>query len=154
EHELGKPALGESLNNAHAETRRGAVERIEVHESLVCLRRVVVAQLGKVVLAKIAVNTILIGAAPEGGEELPNGRWSAEVAEAQADDSKGIGDATIVLLLVRLIEVVADRYLVVEQRHVLLQGLLVQILLVERPAELVESELVERGADVQADDRW
>ena len=133
--------------------RRGAVERIERDESLERLRRIVVAQLGQVVLAKIAVDAVLVVAAPEGGEELTNGRRPAEVAEAQADDSKGIGDAAVVVLIVRLIEVIADRHLVVEQRHVPLQGLLVEILLVERPPELVEAELIVRRAAAQADDR-
>src|SRR6266705_6867956 len=133
--------------------RRGAVERIERDESLERLRRVVVPQLGQVVLPEVAVDAVLVGAAPEGGEELPKGRRPAEVAEAQTDDSKGIGDATLVVLFVRLIEVVTDRYLVVEQRHVLLQGLLVKILLVERPPELVESELVILGVGAQAGDR-
>src|SRR5206468_3369290 len=153
QHELGEPALRESLDDPHAEARRGPVERIERYESLVRLRRVVVAQLGKVVLAKIAVNTIHIGATPESGEVLLNGRRPAEVVKAQADDSKSVGDATLLVLLVRLIEVVTDRYLVVEQRHVLLQGLVVEILLVERPAELVESELVVLGAGSHTDDR-
>ena len=153
QHELGEPALGESIHDAHAETRRGAVERIKRDESLVRLRRVVVAQLAEIVLAKIGVNAVLIGAIPELGEVLLHGLRPAEVAEAQADDSEGIGDAAIVVLIVRLIEVVTDRYLVVEQGHVLLQSLLVELLLVERPSELVESELVVRGGGAQVDDR-
>ena len=153
QHELGEPALGERLDDAHAETRRGAVERIELHESLERLGRVVVAQLGQVVLAKIAVDAVLIRAAPVFGKEVPDGRRPAEVAEAQADDPESVGDAALLVLLVRLIEVVTDRYLVVEQRHVFLQGLVVEILLVERPAELVESELVVLAVGAQADDR-
>ena len=76
---------------------------------------------------------------------LLDGIGPAKVAEAQADDPKSIGDAAFVLFLVLLIEVVAGRYLIIEQRHVLLQGFLVEILLVERPPELVESEFVVRG---------
>ncbi|MDH3285602.1 MAG: hypothetical protein OEQ13_12770, partial [Acidobacteriota bacterium] len=93
------------------------MERIERHESPVRLRRIVVAQLGQVVLAEIAVNAVLVGAIPEGGEVLPDGLRPAEVVEAQADDSIGIGDAAFVVLRVRLVEVVTDRYLVVEQPH-------------------------------------
>src|SRR5206468_10307899 len=107
----------------------------------------------QVVLAKIAVNAVLVGAPPETGEELRDGLRPSEVAEAQADDAKGIGDAAFVVLGVRLIEVVPGRYLVVEQRHVLVQGVLVEILLVERPPELVEGELVVLGMSAQTDDR-
>jgi hypothetical protein len=46
------------------------VERIERDESLVSLRRVVVAQLVQVVLAKIVVNAVLVGAIPELGVVL------------------------------------------------------------------------------------
>src|SRR5207302_8331006 len=145
QHELGEPALSEGLYHTHAEPRRGAVEGIKRDESLVRLRRVVVAQLAEVMLAKIAVNAVLIGAIPELGEVLLQGLWPAEVAEAQADDSEGIRDAAIVVLIVRLIEVVTDRYFVIEQGDVLLQGLLVELLLVERPPELVERQLVELG---------
>src|SRR5437879_6969123 len=51
-----------------------------------------------------------------------------------------------------LIEVVTDRYLVVEQGNILLQSVLVEVLLVERPSELIESELVKLGGGAQADD--
>ena len=44
------------------------------------------------------------------------------------------------------------RYLVVEQREVLVQGLLVEVLLVQRPAELVERELVVFGRRSDGDD--
>src|SRR5262249_28298293 len=62
QHELGEAALGESLHDAHAEPRRGTVERIKRYESFKRLRSVVVAQLGEVVLAKIAVNAVFISA--------------------------------------------------------------------------------------------
>ena len=154
QHELGESGFGESFHHVHAETRRSTVERIERCESLGRLRRVVVAQLRQVVLAKIAVNAVLVGSIPEGGEVLLDGLLrAAEVAEAQADDSKSIGDAAFVLLLVRLIEFVAGRHLIVEQLHVPMQGVLVELLLVERPPELVESELVVGGIGAQVDDR-
>src|SRR5437879_13190552 len=82
QHELGEPALSEGLYHTHAEPRRGAVEWIKRNESLVRLRRVVVAQLAEVMLAKIAVNAVLIGAIPELGEVFLNGLRPAEVAEA------------------------------------------------------------------------
>src|SRR6516164_9055743 len=47
QYELGEPALGESIHDAHAEPWRGAVERIPCYESLVRLRRIVVAQLAE-----------------------------------------------------------------------------------------------------------
>ena len=99
---------------------------MERYESVVCLCRVIVAQFRQVVLAKIAVNAVFIGSTLGAGEVLLDRIRPAEVAEAQADSSKSIGDAAFVLFLVLLIEVVAGRHLVVEQRHVLLQGLLVE----------------------------
>src|SRR5262252_7993519 len=152
QYELGEPALGESVHDAHAEPRRSAVERIKRYESFVRLRRIVVAQLAEIVLPKTGVNAVLVGALPELGEVLLGGLRPAEVAEAQADHSERIRDTAIVVLIMRLIEVVTDRYLVVEQGHILLQSLLVEFLLVERPSELIESELVELGGGAQADD--
>ena len=70
--------------------------------------------------------------------------------DLQMPDAKYL--AAFVVLLVRLIEVVADRHLVIEEGHVLVQRLLVELLLVERPPELVERQLVIRGAGTQADD--
>ena len=78
---------------------------------------------------------------------------AAEIREAQADDAERVGDAALVALLVLRIEVVADRDLVIEQRDVLVQRLVVELLLVERPAELVQGQLVVVGAAPQSDDR-
>src|SRR6266436_5169516 len=141
QHQLGEPALGESIHDAHAESRRGAVERIKRYESFVRLRRIVVAQLAEIVLAKTGVNAVLIGAIPELGEVLLHGLRPAQIAEAQADHSERIRYTAIVVLIMPLIEVVTDRYLVVEQGKILLYSLLVEVLLVERPSELIESEL-------------
>ena len=152
QHELRESTLSESVDNAHAETRRIAVERIERDESLVGLGRIVVAKLLQVVLAEIAVNAVLVGAIPEVGVIVADGVRSTEVVEAQADDSISIGNAAFVLLLVRLVEVVTRRHLVVEQGHVLVQRLFVELLLVERPAEFVESKLVVRRLGPQGDD--
>src|SRR5712664_104159 len=152
QYQLGEPALGESIHDAHAEPRRGAVERIKRYESFVRLRRIVVAQLAEIVLAKTGVNAVLIGAIPELGEVFLHGLRPAEVAEAQADHSERIRYTAIIVLIMPLIEVVTDRYLVVEQGNILLHGLLVEVLLVERPSELIESELVKLGGGAQADD--
>jgi hypothetical protein len=82
EHELRESALGEGLHHAHAETRRAAVIRVQRHESLVRLRRVVVTQLGEVVLAQIGVDAVLKALVPEFGEVLRDHRRPAEVGEA------------------------------------------------------------------------
>src|SRR4029077_537196 len=95
---------------------------------------------------------VFIRAIPKLGKVLRHGLRPAEVAEAQADHSERIRDTAIVVLIMSLIEVVTDRYLVVEQGNILLQSLLVEFLLVERPSELVESELVELGGMAQFDD--
>src|SRR6267378_6359387 len=152
QYQLGEPTLGESIHDAHAESWRGAVERIKRYETFVRLRRIVVAQLAEIVLAKTGVNAVLIGAIPELGEVFRHGLRPAEVAEAQADHPERIRNTAIVVLIMFLIEVVTDRYLVVEQADILLQRLLVEVLLVERPSKLVESELVELGGGSQFDD--
>src|SRR5260221_198968 len=152
QYQLGNPAMGESIHDAHAESRRGAVERIKRYESFVRLRRIVVAQLAEIVLAKTGVNAVLIGAIPELGEVLLHGLRPAEVAEAQADYSERIRDTAIAILIMFLIEVVTDRYLVVEQGNILLQSLLVDVLLVESQSELIESELMELRGAAQAEE--
>src|SRR6266853_1473908 len=76
-------------------------------------------------------NAVLIGSIPELVEVFRQGLRPAEVAEAQADHSERIRDTAIVVLIIFLIEVVTDRYLVVEQGNILLQSLLVEFLLVE-----------------------
>src|SRR5215472_12318675 len=152
QHELGESALRESIDDAHAEPWRGAVERIKSNESFVRLRRVVVSKLAEIVLTKTGINTVLIGALPELGEVFLQGLGPAEVAEAQADHSERIRDTAIVVLIVSLIEVVTDRYLVVEQGNIPLQSLLVEFLLVERPSDLIESQLEELGSGSEFDD--
>src|SRR5262249_44842568 len=143
QYELGEAALGESVHDAHAEPRSGAVERIKRYESFVGLGGIVVAQLAEVVLSKTGVNAVFKRAIPELSEVLLHALRPADVAEAQADHSKRIRDTAVVVLIMRLIEVETDRHLVVEQSNILLQGLLVEFLLVERPSELIEGELVE-----------
>ena len=73
-------------------------------------------------------------------------RCAAEFRKAEADDPMGIRDPALVRLVVRRdafrLEVVSLGRLVVEQREVLEQGLFQELQLVERPAQLVESELV------------
>src|SRR5215467_6305243 len=152
QYELGESALGESIHDAHAEPRRLAVERVARYQSFVRLRRIVVPQLAEIVLAKTGVNAVLVGAIPELREVLLHRLRPAEVAEAQADHSERIRDTAIVVLIMRLIEVVTDRYLVVEQSNIFLQSLLIEFLLVERPSDLIESQLVELGSDSKFDD--
>src|SRR5712692_880235 len=152
QYQLGEPALGESIHDAHAESWRGAVERIKRYETFVRLRRIVVAELAEIVLTQTGVNAVLIGAIPELGEVFRRGLRPAEVAEAQADHPERIRNAAIVVLIMFMIEVVTDRYLIVEQPNILLQSLLVEFLLVKRPSELIESELVELGGGSQFDD--
>src|SRR5207244_2620430 len=152
QYQPGEPALRKSINDAHAEPRRGAVEWIKRYEGFVRLRRIVIAELAEIVLTETRVNAVLIGAIPELGEVFRQGLRPAEVAEAQADHSERIRDTAIIVLIMRLIEVVTDRYLVVEQGNILSQGLLEEVLLVERPSEFIERELVELGGGSQFDD--
>src|SRR5216683_1007121 len=110
QYQLGEPALGESIHDAHAESWRGAVERIKRYETFVRLRSIVVAELAEIVLAEAGVNAVLIGAIPELGEVFRRGLRPAEVAEAQADHPERIRNAAIVVLIMLMIEVVTDRY--------------------------------------------
>src|SRR5690349_22207995 len=73
QYELGKPALGESIHDAHAEARRGAVKRIKRHKSFVSLRRIVVAELAEIMLAETGVNAVLVSAIPKLGEVFREG---------------------------------------------------------------------------------
>src|SRR5690242_1107616 len=152
QYELGKPALGEGIHDAHAEARRGTVKRIKRHKSLVSLRRIVVAEFAEIMLAETGVNAVLIRAIPNLGEKFREGLRPTEIAEAKADNSECIRDAAIAVLIMFLIEVVTDRYLIVEQGNILLQSLFVEFLLVKRPSELIESELVELGGRAQFKD--
>src|SRR4030095_7105730 len=95
QHELRESALGKSLHNAHAEARCGAVERIQCDERFVGLCSIVVAQLPEIVLTKIGVNPVVIGAIADLGKVFLNRLWSAEVAEAQADHAERICNAAI-----------------------------------------------------------
>src|SRR6266853_1081189 len=56
QYQLGEPALGEGIHDAHAEPWRGAVKRIKRYETFVRLRRVVVAELAEIVLTKTGIN--------------------------------------------------------------------------------------------------
>ena len=67
---------------------------------------------------------------------------TAEIREAQADDLEGVLDAPLLGLGVLRIEVVAALDLVVEEGEVAVQSLVVELLLVQRPSQLVERELV------------
>src|SRR6202021_1652736 len=62
--------------------------------------------------------------------------------EAQADDLEGILDAPLLGLGMLRIEVIAALDLVVEECEEAGQSLLVELLLVQRPSQLVERELV------------
>src|SRR5262249_42731834 len=82
QNKLGESTLGESLHHAHTETWGSTVERMERYESVVCLRRVIVAQFRQVVLAKVAVNAVFIGSTLGAREVLMDRVRPAEVAEA------------------------------------------------------------------------
>src|SRR6185437_1452893 len=99
QNKLGESTLRESLHHPHAETWSSRVERMERYEGVVRLRGVIVAQFGQVVLAKVAVDAVFVGSTLGAGEVLLHRLRPAEVAEAQADRAKSIGDAAFVLFL-------------------------------------------------------
>ena len=151
--EFREPGLAVDLDDAHAEVRRDAVVGIVVDEGLVHRRGIFVAQLAEVELAKIAVDLVGIAAMPVIGEVLVDDLGPAEVGEAQAHDAEGVRHAVLLVFLVSFIEVVADRLAIIEHRHVLVQRLFVELLLVERPAELVQPQLVVGRGASHGDDR-
>ena len=129
------------------------MERIQADEGFVRRRGIVITQLGEIELTEIAVDAVLVGALAVRREVLADDFGSAEIREAQADDAERVGDAALIAFFMSRIEVVADRHLVIEQRDVLVQRLVVELLFVERPSELVQRELVVVRACSQGDDR-
>src|SRR5437762_1807010 len=118
------------------------MQRVLFNEGRVNSGCILVTPLLEIELAEILVDPILVCATAVAREILLEDFAPAEIREALADHAEGVGNATLILLFVTLVEVVADRELVIEQRDVLVQRLVVELLLVERPTELVESELV------------
>ena len=130
------------------------MQGMQTDEGLVDHRGVVVAELLEVELAELAVDAIFVATLPVLCEVRFDGLGAAEAGEAEADDPKGVGDAPLANLVLRPIEVVSDRNLVVEQRDVLVESVVVKLLLVERPAELVQGQLVVfRGRSPPGDGR-
>ena len=156
EDELREVARLEDLDHPHAEVRRGLVQGVELDERPVGGSGVVVAKLLEVELAKAAVDVVLVAPAPARREVLLHGRGAAQVGEAEADDAVGVGDPTLLTFVTFVtgpIEVVPGGDLVIEQSDVLVERLLVEFLLVERPTELVQGVLVVLGSHAHAGDR-
>ena len=153
EHQLREAARLVDLDHAHAEARRRAVQGVEVDERAVGRRSVLIAALVEVELRQVAVDPILVPAASVRLEVLLDDVRTAEVREADADDSIRVRDPPLFVFVRRVVEVVPGRDLVVEKRDELVERLFVEILLVERPAELVQGELVVLGAGARLGDR-
>ena len=77
----------------------------------------------------------------------------AHVREAQADDAERVGYAVLVVVLVECIEVEARLLAVIEHCDEVVERLIVKVLLVERPALLVEREFVVARPGADGDDR-
>ena len=127
--------------------------RIQRHKRFVDRGGVLITELDQVELREVAVHPVLIGLVSVGGEVRADHVGPADIREAQADDLKGILDAPLLGVGVLRIEVIAALDLVVEEREVPLQSLLVELLLVQRPSQLVERELVVLGAGPAVRDR-
>src|SRR5260370_1567661 len=129
------------------------MERVQCHEGLVDRGSVLIAQLRKVELRELTVDAILVRPVSVAGEVRSDCFGAAEIREAQADDLEGIIDTPLLRLRVRGVEDIAGLDLVVEQRKVAVQGLFVELLLVQRPSQLVEGELVVLRAAAAIGDR-
>src|SRR5262249_49704220 len=88
------------------------------------------------------VAAVLAGRGSVAGEVGADDIRAADVRETEADDLERVLDAPLLGLGVLRVEVIAALDLVVEQREVAVQRLRVELLFVERPAELVERGLV------------
>ena len=126
---------------------------MEIDERAVGRRRVLVAALVEVELRQVTVDPILVPAASVRPEVLLDDAGTAEVREADADDSIRVRDPPLFVFVGRVVEVVPGRDLVVEERDELVERLFVEILLVVGPAELVQGELVVLGASSRLGDR-
>ena len=144
EYQLRETALVVDFDHAHAEARCDGVMRVQCDEAPVDGRRVVVAALRQIELGEVAIHAVFVTAMTVRREVLVDHLGSAEVRETQAHHLQRIVDPLRLFLFVLRVEVVAGRDFVVEQREVLVQRLFVELLLVQRPAELVERQFVER----------
>ncbi len=79
EHELREIARLVDLDHAHAEMRRRGVDRVEVHEGVVGVGGVLVAELLEVELGEVAVDPVLVDPRSTRGEEGRDLLRAAEV---------------------------------------------------------------------------
>ena len=150
--QLGEPALLVYLDHPHVEIRGDPVERIALDERLVGGRRVRVTALLQIVVAEIAVDIHLIGALAVLAEKVHHGVRPAGAGEGQTDDTEGVVDALALDVAAALVEVVPGRDPVVQHAGKPGQRLVIQLLLVERPAELVQGDFVIGGDRPEIDD--
>ena len=104
--------------------------RVQSDERLVDRRGVIVAKLGEVELTKITVDLVGVTAVTVLGKVLVNDLGAAEIRETKADDAERIGHAMLVILIENVVKIVADQISMIEHRHVFVQCLFVELLLV------------------------
>jgi hypothetical protein len=75
------------------------VQRVEPDEGLVGRCSVVVAELLEVELAEVAVDAILVAPMSVRGEILLHGLRATEAGEAETDDSIGVRNPALVVLI-------------------------------------------------------
>ncbi len=100
--------------------------------------RVFVAQFAEIKLAKIAIDLVSVLPVPVGEEILIDDFGASEIRKTQAYYAKRIGEAMFVFFLIIAAEVEARLEPMIEHCHVSVQGILIQFLLVEGPAELIQ----------------
>ena len=151
-HQLAKFRRLVDLDDAHAEMRRHAMQPIQANKRLVNRGRIIVAQLLEVELAEIGVDVVRIAATTFFREVLVDDFRPAEVRETQADNAEGVADAMFLVLFVVLVEVIADCQLMIQHGHEGIERFVVEHLLVERPAQFIQAQLIERRTRTQAND--
>jgi hypothetical protein len=152
EHKSGEAAGHLNFNDAHMKLRRDAVERVTFDERAVCGRGIAVAAFVEIEFAEVAVNTVLIAALAVFFKVIHHGIGAAKIREALADDPEGVVHTLLFLVVFGLGKIIPRRYLVIQKRDEQRQALLIELLLVEGPAELVQGELVERRTDAHIRD--
>ena len=141
-----------NFDHPHMEIRCQLVERIPAHEGIVGGAGVGISAFVKEIFAEIAVNAVLVGALAMAGEVFHHRVCSAEVGKTQADDAEGVLRALAFRLIFGLFKVVSHGNLVIQQRNESIQSLFIELLLVERPAQFIQSQIVVERTDTNIDD--
>ena len=141
-----------NFNDAHVKLRRDPVERVTLGERVVGGRGIGVPAFFEIVFTQVAVDAVLIAPLAVGIEVFHHGIGAVKIREALADDPEGVVYTLPFLIVLGLGKIVSRRHLTIQECNEPMQGILIELLLVEGPAELVQGELVVRRLDTPIHD--